>query len=129
MAYYKHKELTKYFYFYKQLDVNTLPKYVMDYIEDKEKILYAFATSRDIGIFTNEKIVLFDIRGIINYKQIYTLPYKSISTVAILFKNTTAELLMYLDSSYPVNLKFVDLTADDKINLRKIYNYICGKIV
>ena len=38
MAYIKYKELTKYFNFSKELDIDNLPNYVTDYLKDNEKI-------------------------------------------------------------------------------------------
>lgn len=128
MAYLKYKEITKYFYFYKRLDIDSLPKYTTDYLEKGESILAAFATRRDKGIFTDKKIILFDVKGLSTTKQIHTIPYKSISTIAILFRNYNAEILAYIDSGYPLNLKFTNLKAEDKTYLRQLYSRISEKI-
>lgn len=128
MAYLKYKELTKYFYFYKRLDIDSLPKYVTDYLEKGEHPIAAFATRRDKGIFTEKKIILFDCKGFSTTKQIHTVPYTSISTIAVLFRNVTAEILIYLDSGYPLNLKFTNLKADDKTFLRELYSKVSEKV-
>src|SRR5574344_2408184 len=105
MAYLKYKEITKYFYFYKELTEEDLPKYVKDYIDSDEKILGCYATKRDRGVFTDKKILLFDVTPFSRTKQIHTVPYKSISTIAILFNGSGGSLIIYLDSGYPLNLK------------------------
>lgn len=129
MAYLKYKELTKYFNFFEELDMNKLPEYVTDYIFPHEKIIGAYRTSRDKGIFTDRKMLLFDVTPFSRTKQIHTIPYNSISTIAILFKGPTARILVYVDSGYPLTLKFVGLTATEKTKLRIMYNEICKKVV
>ena len=128
MAYLKYKELTKYFYFRKRIDIDSLPKYVTDYFEKGETVLAAFATTRDKGVFTEKKIILFDVKGLSVAKQIHIIPYSSISTIAILYRNYSAEILAYVDSGYPLNLKFVNLKAEDKTNLRELYMKISEKV-
>jgi hypothetical protein len=129
MAYMKTKEITKYFYFYKELDIKELPKYVTDYIDSDEKILCAYATRRDKGVFTDKKILLFDVKGLsLTSKQIHTIPYNSVSSLAILFDLSRAELIFYLDSGYPLVLKFRNMKADDKSQLRNLYSEI-SKII
>jgi hypothetical protein len=124
MAYLKYKEITKYFYFYRELDKNNLPKYVSDYIDTDETILAIYATKRDKGVFTDKKMVLFDIKPFSLNKAIYTIPYKSISTFSIEFGPKSAGLVAYLDCGYPLNLKFVEMSSDDKKQLRILYTDI-----
>lgn len=124
MAYMKYKELTKSFYFYKPLAVDSLPKYVTDYISKEEKILGAYSTKRDKGILTDKKIILFDVFGFGDKKQITILPYNSISSSSIIFKNNSVTLLFYMDSGYPVTLKFIKQTPEGKRNLRIIFTCI-----
>ena len=61
MAYIKYKELTKYFNFNKIIEIDDLPEYVTDYIYSDEKILEAYKTSRDKAVFTNKRMILFDV--------------------------------------------------------------------
>jgi hypothetical protein len=122
MAYIKYKEITKYFYFSKALEVKKLPKYVSDYVFSDEIILAGYKTARDHGIFTDKKMVLFDNTGF--KKEISTIPYKSISTCSVSFKFNKADLLLFLDSGYPMRLKFVNMDDVDKVRLRILYSCI-----
>ncbi len=125
MAYIKYKEITKYFNFSSVLSKDKLPKYVKDYVFSDEKILVSYKTLTDHGIFTTKKIVLFDSFSLIgNKKQIYVIPYDSISTCSIIFQRNKAELSFFLDCGYPVRLKFVNLKALDKLRLRILYSTI-----
>lgn len=121
MGYIKYRAVTKPFNFSKAIEAKELPAYVKQYIRE-EQILCSYKTSRDHGIFTDKKIVLFD-----NYdkrKQIYTIPYKSISTLSVIFDEKSAELSLFLNSGYPVRLKFIDMTGEDKLRLRILYTCI-----
>lgn len=125
MAYIKYKEITKYFYFSRVLDKTKLPSYVYEYVFDGESILAAYKTRTDHGIFTDKKIVLFDNYSLFGIKKVIcTIPYKTISTCAITFDASKAEMSFYMDSGYPVRLKFVDLTPRDKLRLRCLYAII-----
>ena len=121
MGYVKYRAVTKPFNFSGIIDIKELPAYIKQYIRE-ETILVAYKTSRDHGIFTDKKIILFDNYG--KRKQIYTIPYKSISTLSIVFDETSAVLDLYLDSGYPVRLKYVNTTGEDKLRLRILYTCI-----
>ena len=125
MAYIKYKEITKYFYFSNVLDKKKLPKYVKDYVFDDEKILVAYKTRTDHGIFTTKKIVLFDNYSLLGTKkQIYAIPYSAISTCSVIFHPNGAELSIFLDCGYPVRIKFVKMKDEDKLRLRILYSTI-----
>lgn len=125
MAYLKYKEVTKYFNFSKVVDKFHLPKYVNDYVPDDDQVLAAYKTQRDYGFFTMRKIVLFDNKSMFGMrKQIYTIPYNSISTISIVYFGNTVEFSLFLDSGYPLRLRFVNTEAEDKMRLRLLYNCI-----
>ena len=127
MAYIKYKELTKYFNFNKRLEIDDLPQYVLDYVDSDEKILSAYKTSRDKSIFTDKRMILFDVVPFTGKKRIHILPYKSISTAAIEFDINRAALLISYDSGYQLRLNFVGMTAKDKTELRILYSKIMQK--
>ncbi|NLL01570.1 MAG: PH domain-containing protein [Mollicutes bacterium] len=129
MAYLKYKEVTKYFYFSKVVSYKDLPQYVTDYIFEDEIILCGYKTARDYGVFTTKKIVLFDNTSTLGMsKHIYTIPYKTISALSIIYKQGGAELSLFLDSGYPVRIKFRNMTNIDKKRVRLIYSLI-SKVV
>lgn len=121
MGYVKYKAITKEFNFSGIIDKKDLPAYVKQYIRE-ELILVAYKTSRDHGVFTDKKVILFDNFG--KRKQIYTIPYKSISTLSIIFDDTESFLDLYLDSGYPINLKFINTSGEDKLRLRILYTCV-----
>lgn len=112
------KAITKRFNFSRVLDKSDLPAYAKQYIKN-EIVLSVYKTDYDHGVFTDKKIVLFDNKD--NDKQIYTIPYKSISCPSINFKENSAELDLFLDSGHPVKLNFSNMSGDDKLRLRLLY--------
>ena len=125
MAYIKYKELTKYFDFSKYIETKDLPQYTLDYVYEDEEVLVAYKTFRDYGLFTTNKMILFDnALSITPFKQMYTIPYKSIASCAIIFKPYKIELKFDLESGYQLRLKFVDMEVRDKVRVRLLYSYI-----
>lgn len=121
MAYMKYKELTKYFNFKKEIDSENLPKYVMQYISEDEKVLRAYKTRRDKGIFTDKRAILFDLKWFGTVKTIHVIPYHSVSTAAIAFNRNKASWIFSMNSGYPLKLNFVNMDSGAKMRLRKLY--------
>lgn len=103
----------------------TLPGYIKHYIVDDDKILTAYKTPNDHGVFTDRKVVLFDSIGKLKKKKkIYTIPYDTITTISVSFEDSMAELDMELNNGRVVNLRFDDLEAEDKVRIRLLYTCI-----
>ena len=125
MAYIKFKELTKYFDLKTEVDIDKLPEYAKEYVEEKEKIVFAYKNIKDYAVFTDRKLILFDRDPLaIYYKKIHIIPYRSISTSAINFKPGKVELLFSLDSGYQVHLNFIDMHHDKKENIKAVYKIV-----
>lgn len=125
MAYIKYKELTQYFNFYKELDIQNLPNYVTDYIEDGETPYVAYGTVRDKFVLTDHKIILFDVRGFRGKsKRIHFFPLLSISSTALEFRPNQVSILLSMDSGYQLRLNFVKMLAQDKTKIRSIYMHL-----
>ncbi len=124
MAYIKYKELTKYFNFNKRLEIESLPKYVLDYVDTNEKIISAYRTSRDKSVFTDKRMILFDVTPFTKKKKVHILPYKSIDTAAIEYNIGAAALLISFTSGYQLRLNFVKMSAADKSELRILFSRI-----
>lgn len=119
------KKINKSFNFSKIYERDNLPRYVLDYVFDGEKILAAYKTDRDHGVFTDKKIVLFDTYSLFGVrKQIYTIPYKKVSTLSVTFEGNKALFELLLDSGYILKLNFKNMEAKDKIRLRILYSCV-----
>ncbi len=123
MAYLRYKEITKYFNFNKRIDADDLPNYVLDYLDDGEKIISAYKTFRDRGLFTETRMILFDVTPFTGEKKIHILPYSSISSGAVSFGLTKSALLFTYDSGYQLRLDFT-IKGEDKRDLRLLYSHI-----
>ncbi|HOB26409.1 MAG TPA: PH domain-containing protein [Bacilli bacterium] len=129
MAYMKFKELTKYFDFNEEIDKKELPKYVLDYLDDGEEIYKAYRTKRDKAIFTNKKMVLFDVDPVFNSKKIHIIPYYSISSGSVEFGNSDGSIQLAFDSGYQIRLDFVKLDSEEKTQLRLLYMYMMNTVI
>ena len=121
MAYAKFKELTKYFDFKEEIDIDNLPDYTKEYVNSGEKILLGYKTSRDHAVFTDKTMSLFDRNIACTYKKIHIIPYASISSSAIMFKPGKAEILMSMDSGYQMRIVFVNMNHVKKEHLKEVY--------
>lgn len=128
MAYIKYKELTKYFNFNKEIATDTLPTYVTDYLTKGEEIIKAYKTARDKGIFTNKRIILFDVNPLTNDKKIHIIPYESISSGSVLYNMSTVSVFFSFDSGYQMKLKFVHCNPMNKTEIRKLFSYIMDRV-
>lgn len=126
MAYIKYKELTKYFDFSKYIETKDLPQYTLDYVYEEEEVLVAYKTFRDYGLFTTNKMILFDnALSIRPFKEIHTIPYSGITSCSIIYRPSKVELKFNLESGYQLRLIFVNMHRLDKIRLRLLYSTIC----
>ncbi len=121
MSYSSFKNIKASFKFSQAFDKKDLPAYAIQYIKS-ETVLAVYKTERDFGIFTDKKLVLFDNGK--NRKQIYTIPYKSISMLSVCFLDDSSELTLFIDSGCSINLMFVDMYPKDKLRLRVLYNCV-----
>lgn len=69
MAYIKFKELSNYFNFNKEIPIKEIPEYIKQYVLDGENILKVYSTRRDRCLFTDEKLVIFDQKGLGELKR------------------------------------------------------------
>lgn len=121
MAYAKFKELTKYFDFKEEIEIDDLPDYTKEYVNSGEKILLGYKTARDHAVFTDKTMILFDRNIACTYKKIHIIPYSSISSSAILFKPGRTEILMSMDSGYQMRIVFVNMNHIKKEHLKEVY--------
>ncbi len=122
MAYIKFKELAKYFDFKYEVKEEELEEYAREYIDAKEKFVFAYKNSKDYVVFTSKRMILFDRDTLgVYYKKIHIIPYRSISSSAINYKPGKVELLFSLDSGYQLHLNFIEMNHDKKENIKAIY--------
>lgn len=122
MAYIKYKELTKYYNFSKELDLRELPEETYAYIENGEDILIAYSTYNDMFLLTTNKIIIFDVSGVVEQRQkIHFFPFMSISSTAIEFTPGKSSIFLSMDSGYQVQLNFVKMTEEDQHKIRTVY--------
>lgn len=119
MAYIKYKELTKYYNFSKKIELNELPQKAYTYIESDEQILIAYSTYNDLFLLTTNKIIVFDVSGVIEgIEKIHFFPFKTTSSTAIEFTKGKCSIYLSMDSGYQVQLNFVKLTEKEQEEIK-----------
>ena len=122
MAYIKFKELAKYFDFKTEVSESELTDYAREYIDQKERFVFAYKNTKDYIVFTDKRMILFDRDPMaIYYKKIDIVPYFSISSSAINYKPGKVELLFSLDSGYQLHINFIEMNHDKKENIKKVF--------
>lgn len=126
MAFMKFKPLTPKFNFHKEIKVDDIPKYVHDYINEEE-IIFVYRTHKDVALFTDKQIILFNKRGSGNsIKEISAIPYHTIVTTTVFFGQFASEIKITLYNTYPLTLRF--LNTIDKVTIKKTYMLIENKV-
>ena len=59
MAYIKFKELTKYFDFKTEVDLEKLPDYAKEYVEDHERIVFAYKNNKELYVFSYSILIKY----------------------------------------------------------------------
>ena len=104
-----------------------LTKALGQLLHTMEQFNFAVKTIRDVGVFTDKRILVADKQGIIGKKtEYYSIPYKSIVTYAIETAGTfdlDSEIKLILAGGLEVELKFF---KDKNMNnlLFKVYHTI-----
>ena len=121
MAYIKYKELA-YCSFAKKISEEQLPKFVFDYLEEKEVIWSSYSSFRKKLLLTNHKIIIFIQKGIFGKtKKIHFFPYSNISSTAIEYKNSSTSLLFSMDSGYQLTITITNTGPSEKAEIRQMY--------
>ena len=127
MAYSKFKALTSSYNFTSLIKLKDIPIYAIDYLDENEKPLYAYKTFKDVAVFTNKGIMLFNKSGITyKMKEVFAIPYRSIITCAVFFGEFTSEIKLTLYNSYPIKLRF--MKSCDKVQIKKMYQMMLSKM-
>ena len=129
MAYIKYKELTRYFNFDRELDINSLPKYVTDYVKENEIIYAAYATNKDKIVVTDQKLIIFEVYGVFSKaRRIHFFPFRTISSSAIEFYGPKVAFLLSMDSGYQLRFNFIKMSPESKTKIRLVYMHIVDGI-
>lgn len=124
MAFIKFKPIASHFNFFESVSKENLDKESLSYIDlDDEEILLAFKSKRDVGIFTDKRIILIDRKGIRGFrKSIYAIKYDSISSYALNIHNFDSTIEIITESSHRLVINFLKPIPLDDVHV--IYKYI-----
>jgi hypothetical protein len=123
MAYLKFKPITSKLNFYKTLTAKEAEGELDQILEPHEDIITAFKSIRDIGIFTDKRIILIDKKGFGHVrKSIISIKYSSISSYSLNIHTIDSAIELVFDSGYKLMINFLKpISLDD---MYKVYKYI-----
>lgn len=109
-----------------------MPEHLVKMLAENETPLFAVKTIRDVGVFTDKRILIADKQGITGKKIEYcTIPYKSIVAYSIETAGTfdfDAEIKLRLSGGIAFELEFM---KDKHMNdlLFKVYDTITKFVI
>jgi hypothetical protein len=128
MAYLKFRPLTPGFDFISTLNTGDIPDEITDLLLNDEKIYVAVKTIRDVGLFTNKRILLIDVKGIFGKRrECFSLPYSSISTFNFLKGSFETKIKVVADSGHNITLRF--LKSIDSRVANEVYMILTNKVL
>lgn len=128
MAFVKFKPIASHFRFYTSISSNQLDNTTLQFIDDNERIVLAFKSTRDLVIFTDKRIILIDKKGIRGFrKSIYAIEYDSISSYTLNIRNIDSIIEIITDSSHRLKMNFSKPIPLDEVH--KVYQHITDCVV
>lgn len=106
----------------------SVPEDVKEMLIDGETAICAFATIRDVAIFTDKRLIVRDAQGITGKKvEIYTLPYSSI----VMYSSENAGKILDFDTEIELWLKngHIKINLKKGIDIRKIDKILANAIL
>lgn len=106
----------------KEVPVKEGEKLVSPMLIDRETVLYAFKTVRDMVLFTNKRIISINVQGITGSKKDFTsMPYSKIQVFSVETAGTfdlDSELTLWFSGVGKVKFEFkssFDISAFNKL--------------
>lgn len=128
MAFIKFKPLGSKENFYQTLTREEMEPNLKNILEDNEKIIIGFKTFRDMGVFTDKRIILLNKKGFRGFCQsILSIKYDSISSYCLNIHTVDSSIELIFDSGYQLILNFLKpIPLDD---MYKVYRYISDYVL
>ena len=128
MAFIKFKPIASHFNFFVSLRKEDLSAEDLEYVDNDEKVLLAYRSKRDLGIFTDKRNILIDKKGIRGFrKSIHAIKYESISSYSLNINNLDSLVEIITDSSHRLLMKFLKPIPLEDVNI--IYKYITNCLI
>lgn len=128
MSFIKFKPIASHFNFFISIPPRELTQEELCYIDDHEKVIYAYKAKRDVVMFTDKRIVLIDVKGFRGFRRsVYAVKYESVSSYTLSINNLDSTLEIITDSAHHLVMNFYKPIPLDEVN--RIYQYITDCVI
>lgn len=128
MAFIKFKPISSFFNFHSQVDPKEVNEDIERFISKDEKIVICLKSNRDIGIFTNKRVVLVDKKGIKGFQRsVYVVEYESISSYILNINTFNCVIELITNSAHSMKLSLLSSIPLEQVY--KIYKFITDRVI
>lgn len=129
MAFIKFKPIASSFNFSLTIHGDDIDEEIKSYIDtNDEKIIMAFRAKRDLGIFTDKRIILVNKKGFVGFrKSIYAIEYSSIASYVLNINMFSSSIDVITNSGHELKIKFLKPISLEDVNV--IYKYITDCVI
>ncbi len=128
MAFIKFKPISSFFNFYSRVNQEEVREDIDRFISKDEKVVICLKSNRDVGIFTNKRVVLVDKKGIKGFQRsIYVVEYESISSYILNINNFNCVIELITNSAHTMKLSLSSSIPLEQVY--KIYKFITDRVI
>ncbi|MDD3048519.1 MAG: PH domain-containing protein [Bacilli bacterium] len=128
MAFIKFKPIGSKENFYQTLSNDEIKANLDKILEPREDIIIGFKSFRDMGVFTNKRIILVNKKGVRGFCQsVLSIKYDSISSYCLNVHSVDSSIELIFDSGYQMILNFLKPIPLDDMYL--VYRYISDYVL
>jgi len=125
MAFVRFRPISTTFRFYSILKNDKL---ISEFVHPQEKVVMAFKSRRDIGVFTDKRIILIDYKGINGpRKSVYAIEYSNVSSYVLNIHTFSSSIDFVTKSSHELRMRFLKSISLEDVNM--IYKYLTDCLI
>ncbi|MFA6327579.1 MAG: PH domain-containing protein [Bacilli bacterium] len=125
MAFVRFRPISTTFRFYSILKNDKL---ISEFVHPQEKVVMAFKSRRDIGVFTDKRIILIDYKGINGpRKSVYAIEYSNVSSYVLNIHAFSSSIDFVTKSSHELRMRFLKSISLEDVNM--IYKYLTDCLI
>lgn len=128
MAFIKFKPISSFFNFHSRVSQEEVKEDIDRFVSKDEKVVICLKSNRDVGIFTNKRVVLIDKKGFNGFtRSIYVVEYESISSYILNINSFNSVIELITNSAHTMKLTLASSIPLEQVY--KIYKFITDRVI